>query len=193
MEVKRIRSSWPCPPPFSRQSLAKLGLGLPRGLSGQRMADGRLLPSLSAATLLLLLGVWLAAPLQAQTCTVPGTHATIQAAVDDPVCTTIMLSAQIYPESVNIPRSLTLAGPGAGGAVVQGLLRVVGAGTQVTLQDLRVENGCVRNALKAVAGAEVTGTNLEVEHSAGLPCPVSTVFQDGFELGDTSAWSRTVP
>ncbi len=148
-------------------------------------------PALTVLLVMVLAG--LAFPAHSQTCTVPGSHATIQAAIDDPACATITLSAQTYAESINIPRSLTLAGPGAGGAVVEGLVRVVSGGTAVTLQDLAVQNGCFRSAQKAVAGAEVTGSNLTVEHASGLPCPPSIVFEDGFESGDTSRWSNTVP
>ncbi len=158
------------------------------------MTGSRSLPSTPLAVLALLF-LALASPLRAQTCTVPGSHATIQEAIDDPACTTITLSAQTYAESIVIPRSLTLAGPGAGGAIVQGLVLVAGAGTQVTLQDLRVENGCFPSALRTVSGAEVIGTNLEVERLAALPCPPppGSIFADGFEPGDTSAWSATVP
>ncbi len=132
----------------------------------------------------------LAPPLHAQTCSVPGTHATIQEAIDDPACVLITLSAQTYAESIVIARSLDLAGPAAGGAIVQGLVLMVGSGTEVGLQDLRVENGCVPNALKTTSGATMTGTNLEVECSAAFPCPqtADSIFADGFESGDTSAW-----
>ena len=146
-----------------------------------------------AAITLILTGI--CPPLAAQTCTVPGSHATIQEAIDDPACATITLSAQTYPESIVIRRSLTLAGPGAGGAVVQGLVLLTGSGTLVTLNDLRVENGCVPNALRTSGGATLTGENLEVERSEALPCPVitDTIFADGFESGDPSAWSSTSP
>jgi len=141
------------------------------------------------------LPVWglLAAPTLAGVCTVPGTHAVIQAAIDDPGCTVIELASQTYDESIHLPRSLTLAGPGAGGAVVAGLAQVVGGGTAVTLVDLAVRNGCPQGALRVHGGAQVTGTNLEVERSEALPCPPSVLFEDGFESGDTSAWSTTVP
>ena len=156
---------------------------------------------------IVLLAVFASASLEpagAQTCTVPGTHATIQGAIDDPACTTINLSAQSYPESINIQRSLTLAGPapsggnggentGGGGAVVEGLVRVVGAGTLVNTSDLAVRNGCPLNALLVLGGAQTNGMNLTVERSAALPCPASLVFADGFESGDTAAWSSQVP
>jgi len=103
---------------------------------------------------------------------------------------TITLSAQTYSESIRIPRSLDLAGPAAGGAIVQGLVLMVGSGTEIGLQDLRVENGCVPNALRTASGATMSATNLEVERSAVLPCPqtADTIFADGFETGDISAW-----
>jgi hypothetical protein len=40
-----------------------------------------------------------------------------------------------------------------------------------------------------------TGKNLQVERSAGLPCPLTadTIFANSFESGNTGAWSNTVP
>ena len=139
--------------------------------------------------------VAMTSPAFAQTCTVPGSHATIQEAIDDPACATVNLAAQTYPESIVIRRSLTLAGPGAGGAVVQGLVLMTGSGTQVTLNDLKVENGCAPDALRASGGAKLTGDNLQVERSTALPCPATadTIFTDGFESGNTTAWSSTTP
>ena len=148
------------------------------------------LTDLATGRAVVLLAVFACAslPAGAQTCTVPGSHATIQEAIDDPACATINLSAQSYPESINIPRSLTLVGPGGGGAVVEGLVRVVGVGTVVNLSDLAVQNGCPSNALLVFGGAQTNGTNLAVERSAALPCPPLPVFSDGFESGDTSGW-----
>lgn len=148
-----------------------------------------------AITLSVLILAAPASSLHAQTCTVPGSHATIQEAAGDPACATITLSAQVYPESIVIRRSLTLAGPGSGGAVVQGLVLMTGSGTQVTLQDLNVENGCAPDALRTSGGAQLTGENLDVERSAALPCPLTAdaIFVDGFESGNTSVWSNTSP
>ncbi len=139
---------------------------------------------------LVLMLAALAPTLHAQDCAVPGSHTTIQEAIDDEACITITLSAQTYAESIRIPRSLTLAGPATGSAVVQGLVLMVGSGTEVGLQDLRVKNGCLPNALKTTSGATMNGTNLEVERSAALPCPEipDAIFADSFETGDTSAW-----
>lgn len=147
-------------------------------------------------TSLMLILTALALPIHAQTCTVPGSLATIQQAIDDPACAMITLSTQTFAESIIIPRSLTLAGPAVGEAIVEGLVLVTGAGTEVILQDLTVENGCSPDALRSSAGAKITGNNLRVERSEALPCPVTTagrIFNDGFELGDTSNWSSAVP
>jgi hypothetical protein len=149
---------------------------------------------LAAATFTILAG--LAAPqVHAQTCTVPGSHATIQEAADDPACAEIVLAAQTYPESIVLRRSVTVAGPGTGGAVVQGLVLVSGSDTVVALQHLGVENSCIPDALRASGGAEVVGDHLEVIRSATLPCPdtADTIFIDGFESGNTGAWSDTTP
>jgi hypothetical protein len=137
----------------------------------------------------------IALPVSAQICTVPGTHATIQEAIDDPACTTVNLEAQTYPESIVIPRSLTLAGPGTGGAVVRGLVLISGAATEAALQDLGVENGCRPDALRTSGGARMLGENLQVERDAVLPCPLTAdaIFANGFESGNTTAWSGTTP
>ena len=51
---------------------------------------------------------------QAATCSVPGDHATIQLAVDDLTCGTIVVAPGTYNESVTIGRALTLVGPNSG-------------------------------------------------------------------------------
>jgi hypothetical protein len=53
---------------------------------------------------------------QAAACTVPGNHATIQAAVNDPSCDPINVAPGAYPENVTIPRTLTLNGAQMGNA-----------------------------------------------------------------------------
>ena len=88
--------------------------------------------------------------------------------------------------------------PAAGrrpGAVIQGLVLIAGSATIATLQDLRVENGCVPDALRATGGARLAGDNLDVERATGLPCPLTadTIFTDGFESGDASVWSSATP
>jgi nitrous oxidase accessory protein NosD len=53
-------------------------------------------------------------------CSVPGDHATIQAAVADPRCETVNLGAGTFYESVTISRTVTLQGQGADLTIVEG-------------------------------------------------------------------------
>ncbi len=146
-----------------------------------------ILVSLAAASL--VAGAAFAQP----NCTVPGTHATIQAAVDAPACTTITLANQTYNESVNIPRTLDLIGPGAGTAVIRGLLRVVGAGTLVdVLESVRVENNCAYAGVRSEVGGQMNATEFEAVRSGAFPCPLNAVFSDGFESGNTSNWDTVI-
>jgi hypothetical protein len=48
------------------------------------------------------------------TCTVPGSHPTIQAAASDPTCTTINVAPGVYNENVVVPNSTTINGAQAG-------------------------------------------------------------------------------
>jgi hypothetical protein len=148
-----------------------------------------------AAAAFAVVAAAVAPPVHAQACTVPGSHTTIQTAADDLACATVVLAAQTYPESVVLRRTLTIAGPPAGGAVVQGLVLISGDGTIATLRDLRVENGCLPDAVRASGGARLEGDTLEVVRATGQPCPATadTLFTDGFESGTTGAWSGSMP
>jgi hypothetical protein len=145
--------------------------------------------------LILALVLTSSVPVGAVVCSVPGSHATIQEAIYDSACTEINLSDQTYAESILVPRSLTIAGPGAGTAILEGGVEATGSGTLVTMTDLEVRNGCQPEAFSAERGGRVEGTGLVVVRSAALPCPpvIADIFSDGFESGDTSAWSSTVP
>jgi hypothetical protein len=131
-------------------------------------------------------------PLAAGVCQVPAAHPTIQAAVDDPLCTDIVVAAGSYSESIQVERPLILRGAGAS-TVLGGFLRAVGAGTAVSLIDLTVQNGCPLRSLSAADGGTLSGLAVTVTASSALPCPEGPLFADGFESGDTSAWSATVP
>jgi hypothetical protein len=139
---------------------------------------------------LLVAGAW---PADAVVCTVPGTHAQIRAAIADLTCTQIQLAAQSYPESPVIQRSLSLTGPVAGGAVLQGRLRVVGAGVVVQVASLAVDNGCTSDALSASGGAQVDADRVTVVVTPGLPCLPELPFSDTFESATTRGWSWAQP
>jgi hypothetical protein len=112
--------------------------------------------------------------------------------VDDALCTDIEIASGSYPESIQIERPLILHGAGAS-TVLGGFLRAVGTGTTVSLIDLAVQNGCPLRSLCAAAGGSIDGFAVHTVASSALPCPESPLFADGFESGDTSAWSMTVP
>lgn len=114
-------------------------------------------------------------------CSVPGSHPTIQQAIDDLLCTDIQLAANTYPENFIIDRSLMLSGPPEGGAVVLGQGTVVGVGTAVTLANFRIENGCSNFGLFALLGAEVVGQGIQFVVSSDLPCTIGMLFSNGFE------------
>jgi len=89
-------------------------------------------------------------------CTVPGTHSTIQLAVDDAACNFVGLTAVNYFESVTVSRSLSIAGLPS---TLWGSLTIAEDGTEVEVDELEI-------------GPDA-------------------LFVDGFESGDTTAWSGT--
>lgn len=118
---------------------------------------------------------------QAGNCTVPGTHPTIQAAVDDPGCGIIDLSPQDYFEHLDIDRGLTLAGPSSGGAVIRGQVVVGSAATMVAFNNLRIQSGCVTGTLRVLAGGQMSASGLEVAFTGPDSCLPGLILDDGFE------------
>ena len=130
-------------------------------------------------------------------CSVPsGSYPTIQSAVADPSCTEIVLAAQAFRESVTVGRDLTLRGASSSTSVIEGQLTVQGGSTELELEDLTIDAGVpgvagtAAEALVVAGGAEVRGLDIVVRNATFDPL---AVFADGFESGDTSAWSATVP
>lgn len=145
----------------------------------------------------LALAVLCAASAGADTCTVPSTpYPTIQAAVDDLVCTEVVLAAQTFVGSATIDRDLTLRGASSTSTVVEGRLVVEGSSTEVVVEDLRVDGsapsvaGCFPVALVVRGGARVTSNDVVVLNGGGEAC---VIFRDGFESGDTGSWTTNVP
>lgn len=147
-------------------------------------------------------GVWLVVMLCAATpwadeCQVPSTpHPTLQSAVGDLTCTEIVLASQIFRESVTLNRDLTLSGTSSSATIIEGQVVVEGGTTQVVINDLKVDasapsvSGCFSEALVAQGGAQISATNVMVLNGGTGGC---VLFGDGFESGDTSAWSSTKP
>ncbi|REJ75165.1 MAG: hypothetical protein DWQ36_06355 [Acidobacteria bacterium] len=129
-------------------------------------------------------------------CPVPsGDHATVQEAVDDPTCTNITLSAQSYPESVMVARPVSLVGVGSSSSTLDGRLWIAesGIGTDVAVDGIGIRNGCPGPGLLVETGTVLQPIDVTVEQVA-LPCPQFSfeIFSDGFESGNTSAWSAVV-
>jgi len=144
----------------------------------------------------LALSLWSATAL-ADVCNIPSApHPTIQAAVDDLACTEIVLAAQTFAESVTLTRDLELRGASSTATVIEGRVVVEGGSTQVAIRDLEVNGsapsvaGCFNEALVAQGGARVSATDVVVINGDGEAC---VLFRDGFESGNTSAWSAAVP
>lgn len=124
-------------------------------------------------------------PCQAATCQVPSAgYATIQAAVDDPSCTEIVLAAQSYAESPVIARALTLSGAGSGATFIAGQVEVTAGAVELRELEIRTPPGIAGEGLLAHSGAAVSGFDLVVVLGTDVP-----LFADGFESGDLSAWS----
>lgn len=136
------------------------------------------------------------APASATGCWVPGPHASIQHALNDRVCTAVVLEHRVYPESIEIERGgIRIAGPGSSTpAVIQGHVALRDTDGIVDLTDLRIMNGCQSEALSVAKGSRIEGHNVQVSHETGLPCPPSiNIFVDGFESTDTARWSGDAP
>ena len=139
---------------------------------------------------LLALGLLLAAtPGGAADCLVPGDHPTLHEAVADPACTRVLLADQTFADSVAIGRTLDVLGVAGGSSTVRGTIAVAD-GAVVGLSDLIV-SGCSEARVTATGGGRVVGSNLRVSTSSSVPCPL--IFSDGFESGDTGAWSFSLP
>ena len=124
----------------------------------------------------------------ADTCDVPASYPTIQAAVDDFTCTEIFVSPGRFYGDLTIDRTLMIQGVSSTSTTVLGKVMVEGSGTSATLKGLRIEvspEGLTHNGLVVDGLAETLPDDLVVGSSL--------LFADGFESSDTSAWSVTAP
>ena len=120
--------------------------------------------------------------LHAASCTVPGSHASIQAAIDAPACDPIQIGPGEYLESLRVARSLTLVGAGSSMTTLRGRFEVEGSGVLVLTDALRIDSGCTGSAGLVHAGATLTGEDLRVVRTSGAACGAGArIFADGFE------------
>ncbi|MFQ5399781.1 MAG: choice-of-anchor Q domain-containing protein [Anaerolineae bacterium] len=121
----------------------------------------------------------LAQPLQASvgettaTCTVDmingGTHASIQAAIDDPACDLIQVANGIYNESLVITRSLTIIGQDKNGVTVDAIgsseqtVKVQKLGADVTLKGMTLAQGFGGSGLSGCGGGIWSNARLTLD------------------------------
>ena len=119
----------------------------------------------------------------ADTCGVPASYSTIQAAVNDYNCTGIFVAAGRYYGDLIIDRTLMIQGVSSTSTTVLGKVMIDGVGTSATLNGLRIEvcpEGLPHNGLVVDGFVETLPDDLVVGSSM--------LFSDGFESGGTTAW-----
>jgi len=124
----------------------------------------------------------------ADTCDVPSSYTSIQAAVDDFTCTEIFVASGRFYGDLTIDRALMIQGVSSTSTTVLGKVMVEGSGTSATLNGLRIEvspEGLPHNGLVVDGLAETLPNDLVIASSM--------LFSDGFESGDTTAWSSANP
>jgi len=139
-------------------------------------------PFLAALVMITTTGtVGISGEILASSCTVPGSHASVQIAVDDPSCSEIQLASQPYDEILEIGRSLQLAGPVGGNSEVRGRVVVGDASTSVRLENLGVTGACTGGVVRVTGGAQLSANVLRVTWNGSVPCVAELIFRDGFE------------
>ncbi len=90
-------------------------------------------------------------------CSVPSQHPTIQAAVDFPGCSSILVAPGVYTEVLEVDRSLTIEGAGPASSVLAGPLSVSGADTELSLESFGIDttNLATSHAFQVTDGAAV--------------------------------------
>ena len=134
----------------------------------------------------------LAPSAQAVDCNVPsGSYATIQAAINEPTCDTIIVAAGSYIENLSITRNVTINGAGSS-TIIDGNdagrgITIDGSGITVYLNYLRVTNGDATSestgarfggGILVTGGATLYGNYLYVDNNVA-----STAAQTGFGGG----------
>ncbi len=128
-------------------------------------------------------------PAESETCNVPSSsYPSIQSAVNVINCTEIVLTSGNFFGDVTIGRTLTVQGVSSASTTVFGKVTVSGSDTQATLKGLKIAVGpedLPHNGLVVVGDAEVIPDDLVIGST-------DLIFEDGFERGNTTAWSNTV-
>lgn len=143
----------------------------------------------------------LAPTARAVDCHVPsGSYATIQAAISEPTCDTIIVASGTFMENLSITRNVTINGAGSS-TIIDGNdasrgITIDGSGIVVYLNYLRVTNGDAttgptvgdRNGggIYVVNGATLHGSYLQVDNN--LASSSTTGFGGGIAVSQSSAY-----
>lgn len=149
-----------------------------------RKSARRLAMALLVAILLLI-----ATPVISGTCLVPSaSYPSIQSALDVAICTEIVLTKGAFLGGVTIDRTLEIRGVSSAHTRILGVITVQGAATTATLTGLMIGVGSdpPNNGLVVTDDAEVIPDDLVIR-------TMDFIFFDGFESGNTTAWSVTRP
>jgi hypothetical protein len=116
------------------------------------------------------------------------TYATVQAAVNDPGCTTIDVAAGTYAEHLTINRSVLIRGAGAASTILDGgqngrVLSIAATAAQVQVQNVTIQRGSItdsgRGSAIANAGALTLSNSSVTDNWAGTFGLGSTIFNTG--------------
>lgn len=129
----------------------------------------RKLIGLTAVFILTLGIVGILAPqlqfVRALDCSVPSTYMSIQDAIDDTDCDTILVSSGTYMENLEIGRSVAIQGSGASKPIINGgdngrVVTISGSGVRVYMTYLRITNGdATSDSTSARNGGGILVTN----------------------------------
>ncbi len=132
----------------------------------------------------------------AVTCAVPSQRPTIQSAVDDPICTTIQVSAGTYHEILAVTRSIIIIGTGP--PVLRGNIGVRGSGVVATVDNFQIQpysdviQRPLCSGIAVIQNATVYPDRINIVQVAGsgacLNARGDLIFADGFETGNTARW-----
>ncbi|MDQ4005504.1 MAG: hypothetical protein M3135_04265 [Actinomycetota bacterium] len=144
---------------------------------------------------LVLAALWLAPPGRAAApCSIPGTHATIQAALNDPSCDPIDVAAGTFNENVSISRSVRITGAGTTATVLRGLdgdatVDITdGAPYAVTLEALTITGGDrgidAPNRAHTITLRDVSISGIETDNIAGISLEAADLHMIGGSISD---------
>jgi hypothetical protein len=132
--------------------------------------------------------VLVATPALCATCIVQSSsYPSVQSAVDNPSCTEIILTSGVFAGPVTIGRTLEIRGASSDRTRIVGKITVQGGATTATLTGftIAVSSDPPNDGLVVTGGAEVTPDDLVIK-------TIDYIFFDGFDSGNTTAWSSTV-